>query len=138
MVLQETLRLYPSAWWLMRIAVEDDEIDGYPIPAGTQVALMIYHIHHHPEQWRSPELFNPDRFLKRASQSRHPYAYVPLGSGQRQCIGRDFAYLEGQLILTRLLQKYWLLPQGAQPDPQLSTTLRPKNGVHLSLSDSSL
>ncbi len=130
---QEALRIRPSAWFLPRLAVEDDEIDGFPIPAGTQIALMIYHIHHHPEQWDSPDVFDPARFKKEESQSRHSFAYAPFGAGQRQCIGRDFAYMEGQLILARILQKYQLSPIGASPKPQLSTTLRPKNGVHLAL-----
>ena len=130
---QEALRIRPSVWFLPRLTLEDDEIDGYPIPAGTQVALMISHIHHHPEQWDKPERFNPERFAQDTAQSRHPFAYVPFGAGQRQCIGRDFAYMEGQLILTRLLQHYQLAPTGAPAQPQLTTTLRPKGGVNLSL-----
>lgn len=130
---QEALRIRPSAWFLPRLTLEDDEIDGYPIPAGTQVALMIYHIHHHPEEWQAPERFNPERFGPEAAQARHPFAYVPFGAGQRQCIGRDFAYMEGQLILTRLLQRYRISPVGAPARPQLSTTLRPKGGVRLKL-----
>lgn len=130
---QEALRIRPSAWFLPRLTVEDDEIDGYPIPAGTQVALMIYHIHHHPEQWDDPECFNPERFDDDIAQSRHAFAYVPFGAGQRQCIGRDFAYMEGQLILTRLLQRYQIRPYGPPAQPQLSSTLRPKGGVRLNL-----
>lgn len=130
---QEALRIRPSAWFLPRLTVTDDEIDGYPLPAGTQVALMIYHIHHHPEQWGNPEQFDPDRFDGTNAQSRHPFAYVPFGAGQRQCIGRDFAYMEGQLILTRLLQHYQIRPYGPPAQPQLSTTLRPKGGVRLNL-----
>ena len=131
---QEALRLRPSAWFLPRLAVEADEIDGYPIPAGTQVVLLISHIHQHPGSWDAPEQFNPDRFDDEDRQTRHPFAYVPFGAGQRQCIGRDFAYMEGQLILTRMLQRFQLHPIGAEPaQPQLSTTLRPKGGVHLRL-----
>jgi cytochrome P450 len=42
MVLQEVLRLRPPASWLPRVAVEDDEIAGYRIPAGSMVVLPIY------------------------------------------------------------------------------------------------
>jgi cytochrome P450 len=130
---QEALRIRPSAWFLPRLTVEDDEIDGFSIPAGTQVALMINHIHHHPDHWDAPERFDPDRFYKDVAQTRHSFAYVPFGAGQRQCIGRDFAYMEGQLILARLLQRYRIRPNGAPAQPQLSSTLRPKGGVHLTL-----
>lgn len=132
---QEALRIRPSAWFLPRLTLEDDEIDGLPLAAGTQVALLINRIHHHPEQWDAPERFDPDRFLEDAAQSRHPFAYVPFGAGQRQCIGRDFAYMEGQLILTRLLQRWRLLPHGTPAQPQLSSTLRPKGGVRVKLAE---
>lgn len=130
---QEALRIRPSVWFLPRETVEDDEIDGYYIPAGTQIALLVSHLHHHPEQWEEPERFNPDRFAQGNEQPRHSFSYIPFGAGQRQCIGRDFAYMEGQLILTRLLQKYQLLPTGALATPQLTTTLRPKGGVRVQL-----
>ncbi|MDJ0755149.1 MAG: cytochrome P450 [Ardenticatenaceae bacterium] len=130
---QEALRIRPSAWFLPRLTVEDDEIDGLPLPAGTQVALLISHIHHHPDQWAEPHRFDPDRFLPEVAKTRHPFAYVPFGAGQRQCIGRDFAYMEGQLILARLLQRWRLLPQGDPARPQLSSTLRPKGGVKTQL-----
>ena len=134
---QEALRIRPSAWFLPRLAVDDDEIDGFAIPAGSQVAILINHIHHHPDHWQHPDQFDPDRFSPAAAKGRHPFAYVPFGAGQRQCIGRDFAYLEGQLILTRLLQKYTLAPAAEPAQPQLSTTLRPKGGVMLKLAPAS-
>ena len=130
---QEALRIRPSAWFIPRLAVEADEIDGYHIPADAQIALLLTNIHHHPEQWDQPERFDPERFSPEASKTRHPFAYVPFGAGQRQCIGRDFAYMEGQLILTRLLQRYRLVPCGEPVRPQLSTTMQPKGGMRITL-----
>ena len=95
--------------------------------------MLINHIHHHPDFWEESERFDPDRFLAK-TPGGHPFAYVPFGAGQRQCIGRDFAYMEGQLILTRLLQQYRLHPATEQPpQPQLSSTLRPKGGIDIAL-----
>lgn len=128
---QEALRIRPSAWFLPRETLEDDEIDGYHIPAGTQIALLLKHVQHHPQHWREPQTFDPDRFLPERMKRRHPFAYAPFGAGQRQCIGRDFAYMEGQLILARLLQRYEFKPTGPQAEMQLSTTLRPKGGVQV-------
>lgn len=48
MVIDETLRLYPSAWVLARKAVENDEIGGYPIPEGTGLFVCPYVTHRRP------------------------------------------------------------------------------------------
>ncbi|MGK4008104.1 cytochrome P450 [Sorangium sp. So ce1036] len=128
MVFQEALRMYPPIWWLARVALVDDEIDGFHIPAGTFVLAATYAIHRHPEFWEDPERFDPGRFTPERTASRHKLAWIPFGTGQRQCIGRDFALVEGQLVLARLVQRYTLA--AAQPDrpavPSLSMTLRMK------------
>jgi len=51
------------------------------------------------------------------------------------CIGRDFALMEGQLILARILQRYRLeAVPGHEARKQLSTTLRSKDGIFIRLS----
>ncbi|MCA9706976.1 MAG: cytochrome P450, partial [Myxococcales bacterium] len=76
-VVQEALRLFPPAWWLPRTAVEDDEIGGYPIPAGTTVAPVMFTVHRHPALWTDPERFDPERFDPARSAGRHPLAWCP-------------------------------------------------------------
>jgi cytochrome P450 len=133
-VLHETLRMRPSAWQVMRTAVADDEIDGYPIPAGTNVLPLIYACHYHPEEWPHPQAFDPERFAPEAAAARHKLAWMPFGAGQRMCIGRDFALMEGQLALAMAVQRFRFAPAGDQPAaPQLAATLRPKDGVKVQL-----
>ena len=56
------------------------------------------------------------------------------GVGQHQCIGRDFAMMEAQLILAMLFQRYRISAvPGSIAVPELSATLRPKNGVTVKL-----
>jgi cytochrome P450 len=138
MVLQEALRLRPPVWWLTRTTVADDVIDGYRIPAGSMVVLPIYAIHHHPDFWTEPEKFEPERFGPEQAKDRHAFAWAPFGAGQRLCIGRDLALLEGQLILALALQRYTFTPvKGKGVQPQLAATLVPKGGVWAHISQRS-
>jgi cytochrome P450 len=130
MILQETLRIRPPAWQVMRTAVEDDEIDGYPIKAGTNLVALMYMCHFHPDEWTDPETFDPERFAPERSETRHKLAWMPFGAGQRMCIGKDFALMEGQLALAMVAQRYHLTRTTEhQAEQQLAATLRPKGGV---------
>lgn len=133
--IQEALRIRPPSWLLPRTAVADDEIDGYPIPAGTTVVPFTYGIHHNPSVWEAPERFVPERFLGApAAGQRHRLAWVPFGAGQRQCIGRDFSLIEAQIILAMLFSRYeFEAVPGNTGDVALSATLKPKAAVQLSL-----
>ena len=136
MVMQEALRLYSPAYWIPRTALADDEIDGFHIPAGSTVAILMHTIHRHPEFWPDPERFEPLRFepANPENHKRHRLAWMPFGAGQRQCIGKEFSLMEGQLVLAEVMQRYRLKPVlGHTPRPQLSTTLRAKGGVWVRL-----
>lgn len=134
MALQETMRLCPPAWWLPRTALAEDEIDGHTVPAGTNIITLIYMIHRHPSAWPDAERFDPERFATEATAGRHRFAWVPFGAGQRLCLGRDFSLMEGQLALAMVAQRFNLRAvPGQVAQPQLTTTLRPKNGVILHL-----
>lgn len=137
-VLQEVLRLRPPSFWSSRTALADDEIDGQHIPAGSMVVWLTYMIHHHPDCWPDPEQFEPERFAPQpasAHAGRHPFAWMPFGGGQRLCIGRDFALLEGTLALAMIVQRFQVgAVAGHRAQPGLSTTLRPKNGVWVHVS----
>ena len=129
---QETLRLDGPVYFLPRTAAEDDVIDGYPIPAGTMVALMLDRIHRHPSAWEDPERFDPDRFLPERAARRPATAWIPFGAGQRQCIGKGFAIMEGVFLLAMLVQRYRFAPiPGQRSLAQLSLTRRPRDGVRL-------
>lgn len=134
MVLQETLRIAPPSYWTPRTGVADDEIDGYHIPAGTTIVSFTYAIHRHPDYWPDAERFDPERFTPENSTRRDHFAWIPFGAGNRQCIGRDFALMEGQLALAMFVQRYQLSAvPGQTVQPALSGTLRPKGGVTVRL-----
>lgn len=131
-VVQEALRLYPPVFFLPRQALADDEIDGFSIPAGAIVAPVVYVIHRHPNVWEHPGRFDPGRFTAARASGRHPLAWMPFGAGQRQCLGKHVALLEGQLILARILQRYELAPVAATPSHvHLGATARPRGDVQI-------
>ena len=129
-VFEESMRLYPPVWVLTRQAKEEDEIDGYRIPAKALIIVSPYTTHRHPDFWNEPTRFDPERFSDEQSAGRHRTAYIPFLSGRHQCLGKPFALMEGQLILAMLLQRYSIAPMAGffvTPDP--GATLRQKNGM---------
>lgn len=129
-VIDETLRLYPSAWMFARQAVEDDEIGGYSIPAGATLMLSPFVTHRRAEFWENPEGFDPERFTPERVKERARYAYFPFGGGPRRCIGEGFALMEAQLVMAMVVQRFRLhLVPGHRVEPQPMATLRPHPGV---------
>jgi cytochrome P450 len=129
-VLQESMRLYPPIWLMSRKAIQDDAIGCYRIPAGTLVVFSPYLLHRRADLWPAPDTFRPERFAAVAGGSAVPYAYLPFGGGQRQCIGRQFGILELRLLLPMLLQRFRIeVEPGHEVFPEALVTLRPRGGL---------
>jgi cytochrome P450 len=134
MVLDEAMRLFPPAYAITRRAVEEDEIQGYAIPAGATVMVSPYVTHRLPAFWENPEGFDPERFAPERDKTRHPYAYFPFGGGPRLCIGNNFALMEGVLILATIGRRYRLdLVPGHPVEVEPLITLRAKHGMRMAL-----
>src|SRR5437764_431937 len=133
-VITESMRLYPPAWGLARVAIEDHELGGYPVKKGMGVAMAQWVIHRDPRWYDAPEEFRPERwegdFIKKIPR----FAYFPFGGGPRLCIGNNFALMEATLILATVAQKYRLRLVPNHPVvPLASITLRPRHGVRVLL-----
>ncbi len=134
MVVDETLRLYPAAWAIVRMAISDDEVGGYHVPAKTTVIVSPYVTHRHPQFWQNPEGFDPERFSTERNAERPRYAYFPFSGGPRQCIGNEFSLLESTVILAMVTQRYDVnLAPGSQVLMDSSFALRPRGGVQVTL-----
>jgi cytochrome P450 len=130
MVIQESMRLYPSAWSISRRALGQDEIGGYHIPANAIVAMSPYTMHRHPDYWPEPERFQPERFEPAQIADRPHFAYFPFGGGARQCIGRHFAMAESLIVMATVAQRYHLELVPDHPvEPHALVTLRPRHGI---------
>jgi cytochrome P450 len=127
-VIQETMRLYPPIWGLIRVAAKPDVIDGKEIKAGDRVVMFAYGVHHNPKYWDEPEEFRPERFI--GNQKRVPYTYLPFGGGKRSCIGGAMSQVENTLALSILLAKFRPEYVGVEPPGINATvTLTPKGGL---------
>ena len=72
----------------MRECKQECTINGVRFPVGVDVNVPVYAIHRDPEIWgENPEKFDPEHFSTEANEKRHPYAFLPFGSGPHQCIG---------------------------------------------------
>lgn len=120
-VLDEALRLWPTAPAYAREAREDTVLGGrYPMRQGDWAMVLIPAMHRDPEVWGpEPERFDPDRFGPGQARKRPPHTYKPFGTGERACIGRQFAIHESVLVLGLLLHRYDI---AADPDYRLSVT----------------
>lgn len=134
MVRDESMRLYPPVWLTERKPIEEDVLCGYRIPAGITIGITQYVTHRHPKFWDNPESFDPERFSAERSKGRHEYAYFPFSGGGRQCLGKNLALLESQIILPMLLQRYrFELKPGWQVVKEPEISLRLKGGLWMQI-----
>ncbi|KAL6130534.1 hypothetical protein ACLB2K_068913 [Fragaria x ananassa] len=121
MVIQETLRLYPPATFIVRHALEDIKLRGILIPKGTTIQIPISMVQQLPELW-GPDAadFNPMRFEDGIRGAcKFPQAYFPFGVGARICVGQNLAMTELKLYLKRHRPSR---PNPNRPSPSLSSS----------------
>nr|AKD43074.1 Cyp4d1-RA [Drosophila melanogaster]AKD43144.1 Cyp4d1-RA [Drosophila melanogaster] len=104
---KETLRMYPSVPLLGRKVLEDCEINGKLIPAGTNIGISPLYLGRREELFSEPNSFKPERFdVVTTAEKLNPYAYIPFSAGPRNCIGQKFAMLEIKAIVANVLRHY--------------------------------
>ncbi|MFD5438519.1 cytochrome P450, partial [Kitasatospora sp. NPDC127067] len=109
-VLNEALRLWPTAPAFSREARADTLLGGrIPLRAGETVLVSTPLLHRDPAWGDNPELFDPSRFDPEYEESRSPHAFKPFGTGERACIGRQFALHEAVMLLGMLVHRYRLI-----------------------------
>ncbi|QNP74456.1 cytochrome P450 [Streptomyces roseirectus] len=108
-VLNEALRLWPTAAAFSRHALKDTLLGGrVPMRAGQAVTVLAPMLHRQPVWGDNPDLFDPERFTPEAEAARSPHAFKPFGTGERACIGRQFALHEATMLLAMLVHRYRL------------------------------
>jgi cytochrome P450 len=134
MVLTESMRLYPPAWAIGRRAINDFEVNGYRIPARSMVLVCQYITHRDARFFPQPERFDPERWRPEIAATRPKFSYFPFGGGTRICIGEQFAWMEGILLLATI-GRQWIFRYAGDEPPQIDPkiTLRPLNGIPMSV-----
>ena len=124
-IITETLRLYPSGGLVSRTVTSDTRLGGHLLPAGTSVLCSAYLIHHRPDVYPDPGVFDPDRWLA-ADDDRMRGTYLPFGAGARICIGERFALTEAVLTLAAIAARWQLDPvPGSRVKPPAIVLMRP-------------
>ncbi|AVR47388.1 cytochrome P450 [Christiangramia fulva] len=126
-VIEEGMRLFPPAYFIDRVNIEDDEFNGKFFPAGSNLLFSIYEIHRHPDLWQRPDEFLPQRFSENPKQ--YSSQYFPFGAGPRKCIGNNFAMFEMIIAVQEIISKYTILPVKDEIEIKPLITLKPKNAL---------
>uniref|UniRef100_A0A8C6E206 Uncharacterized protein n=1 Tax=Moschus moschiferus TaxID=68415 RepID=A0A8C6E206_MOSMO len=133
MCIKEAMRLYPPVPIISRNLCKPITFpDGRSLPAGIQVSLSFYGLHHNPKVWPNPEVFDPFRFALGSNQ--HSHAFLPFSGGSRNCIGKQFAMNEMKVAVALTLLRFELSPDPSRvPCLTPEIVLKSKNGIHLQL-----
>ena len=124
-VLEESIRLYPPAYFIDRVNVTDDDFNGMHFKAGSNLLFSVYEMHRHPELWEQPEIFFPERFNE--GGRKFSSQYFPFGAGPRKCIGNNFAMFEMIIAVSELVSKYKIYADFDSIEITPLITLKPKN-----------
>ena len=130
MCIEETLRLYPSIWTILRRSIKKSHFSDITIEKNSIIVLPPFTIHRHPAFWQHPEKFNPHRFDSAHKAQRPKGVYLPFGIGKRVFIGKQLALASMKMILHEWLCHYDLSqPVIKHPGLQPLVTLQPHDRI---------
>jgi len=131
-VINEALRLYSPIHSISRVALTDDVLGGYRIPAGTTIYVSLYATHRLPQLWPEPDKFDPDRFTPEKIERRRRFAFIPFAAGHRNCVGASTAIVELKLAVAMIAQRYELnVAPGQRVEGAAGTTMYPRYGMNM-------
>jgi cytochrome P450 len=129
-VLNESLRLFPTAPIIVRDIVHDMEFAGISVPAGTIGLIPVYAIHRHRSYWDDPNRFDPDRFAPSNWAKSMRFQFMPFGAGPRTCMGAAFVMIEATIMIATFIRaaRFEVDPT-FDPKPTVRLFLLPRNGM---------
>lgn len=127
-VIEETMRLYPPAYFIDRVNNESDVYQEIELPKGSNILFSVYEIHRHKDFWEHPNTFDPDRFSKE-NAPKLSKNYFPFGAGPRMCIGNNFAIYEMVLTIATLVEKFEIVEKQTPIQINPLITLKPHKAI---------
>lgn len=124
-VIEESMRLYPPAYFIDRVNVAQDNFNGMHFDSGSNLLFSVYEIHRNPDLWEQPNDFLPERFAE--GGRKFSSQYFPFGAGPRKCIGNNFAMFEMIIAVNELISKFKIRPEFEAIEMTPLITLKPKN-----------
>ena len=129
--LKESMRLFPPAPVIPRIATSDVVLGDKQVKAGTIVLMPTYVIQRHESLWRDPDRFDPNRFTVEGEASMVRCQYMPFGAGPRSCIGGFLAMTAATVVLASLVRSKQFALCGEPPNPLSRILLVPDRPLRL-------
>jgi cytochrome P450 len=129
-VIAEGLRLRPVVPLAGRRLASELRVNGYTLPAGTDVTPAIWLAHTRADVYPNPRAFRPERFLDNPPAT---YSWIPFGGGVRRCLGAAFAEFEMRVVLAAILRRYDLRAASRRPEriARRNITFSPKRGTRV-------
>ena len=112
-VVAEGLRYDPIISGIPRVALQDMEIDGYLVPAGTPIAVSLLSAMRDPDVYAEPDRFDITR-------TDHPRWHPIFGGGAHRCLGEALAKAEMEetiATIARLAPNTELVGEVPYPTP---------------------
>lgn len=110
--IKESMRMKPIAIGNIRLMQKDTVLSNYKIPKGVEVVMPNFYLCQQDKYFSQAEKFIPERWLKSddgkqpETKMAHPFVYMPFGFGPRMCLGRRFAELELETLLTKMVRNF--------------------------------
>jgi cytochrome P450 len=146
-VLEETLRLTPSLYFLPRRTTADTRVetaDGRTllIPRDTHVVLDVWHANRCEEFWGTEvtgypaEAFAPDRWdvLAQKGRSSREFMHFGFGHGPRVCPGKFLGLLEVALVVGAFVKLFTFTAVNDRVEARAGVSTKPADGVWVDLS----
>ncbi|KAM9798172.1 LOW QUALITY PROTEIN: cytochrome P450 2K1-like [Neosynchiropus ocellatus] len=111
----------------------DVTFQGHFIRKGTTVYPLLNSVLHDPDEWQTPDCFNPGHFLDDEGKFVKRDAFMPFSAGRRICLGESLARMELFIFFTSLLQNFrFSAPPGVSEDqldlsPRVGFTMGPRD-----------
>ncbi|KAG0621476.1 hypothetical protein M758_3G022900 [Ceratodon purpureus] len=115
-VIKEVFRLHPPAPLLLpHESLQDTQISGYHVPAGTRLFIHVHAMGRSPAVWTNPLEFDPERFVNEPEIDLRgtDFRLIPFGSGRRACPAITLGTVSVQWTTAMLVQAFeWSLHPG--------------------------